>query len=166
MVRTLGRLLLLLVCLQALPSQAQRLSDALSQQQQINIEFDWKHRYAGDELDVKEFNAVIAHARNVDTRLDTSDFVDTRARIFIELPVQVHGLNNPQRLSVSWTTNGLFQNGDVTPQLIKHHKDVAAGGVAMTTVAYCSVSYDGRAFGHELWMRKEIIPDLSIMESK
>jgi len=115
MVRTLGRLLLLLVCVQALPSQAQRLSDALSQQQQINIEFDWKHHNTGDELDTKEFNAVVAHARNVNTRLDTSDFVDTQARIFLGLPVQVRGLNNPQRLSVSWTTNGLFQNGEVTP---------------------------------------------------
>jgi hypothetical protein len=115
MVCTLGRLLLLLVCLQAVPSQAQRLSDALSQQQQINIEFDWKHHNAGDELDRKEFNAVVAHARNVNTRLDTADFVDTQARIFLGLPVQVRGLNNPQRLSVSWTTNGLFQNGEVTP---------------------------------------------------
>lgn len=115
MVCALGRLLLLLVCLQAVPSQAQRLSDALSQQQQINIEFDWKHHNAGDELDRKEFNAVVAHARNVNTRLDTADFVDTLARIFLGLPVQVRGLNNPQRLSVSWTTNGLFQNGEVTP---------------------------------------------------
>ena len=115
MVCALGRLLLLLVCLQAVPSQAQRLSDALSQQQQINIEFDWKHHNAGDELDRKEFNAVVAHARNVNTRLDTADFVDTQARIFLGLPVQVRGLNNPQRLSVSWTTNGLFQNGEVTP---------------------------------------------------
>jgi 2,4-dienoyl-CoA reductase-like NADH-dependent reductase (Old Yellow Enzyme family) len=30
----------------------------------------------------------------------------------------------------------------------------------MTTVAYCSVTFDGRAFGHELWMREEIVPDL------
>lgn len=115
MVSTLGRLLALLACLQTAPLQAERLSDSLSQQQQINIEFDWKYHNAGDELGAKEFNAVIAHARNVDTRLDTSDFVDTQARIFLELPVQVRGLNNPQRLSVSWTTNGLFQNGEVTP---------------------------------------------------
>lgn len=115
MVRTLGRLLVLLACLQAVPLQAERLSDSLSPQQQINIEFDWKHHNAGDELDVKEFNAVIAHARNVDTRLDTSDFADMQARIFLELPIQVRGLNSPQRLAVSWTTNGLFQNGEVTP---------------------------------------------------
>jgi 2,4-dienoyl-CoA reductase-like NADH-dependent reductase (Old Yellow Enzyme family) len=30
----------------------------------------------------------------------------------------------------------------------------------MTTVSYCSVSYDGRTFEHELWMRKSILPDL------
>ena len=30
----------------------------------------------------------------------------------------------------------------------------------MTTVAYCAVSRDGVAFGHEMWMREEIIPSL------
>jgi hypothetical protein len=115
MVRTLGRLLVLLAYLQAVPLQAERLSDSLSPQQQINIEFDWKHHNAGDELDEKQFNTVIAHARNVDIRLDTSDFVAMQARIFLELPIQVRGLNSPQRLAVSWTTNGLFQNGEVTP---------------------------------------------------
>ena len=55
---------------------------------------------------------------------------------------------------------GMCQGGNVTEELISHHRKVAAGGVGMTTVAYCSVSFDGRAFGHEMWMRKEIIPDL------
>jgi hypothetical protein len=115
MVRALGRLLLLLVSLQAMPLKAERLDDSLSPQQQINIEFDWKHQSAGNELSVEEFNAVIAQARNVDTRLDTSDFVDMQTRIFLVLPIQVRGLNNPQRLAVSWTTSGLFQDGEVTP---------------------------------------------------
>lgn len=30
----------------------------------------------------------------------------------------------------------------------------------MTTLSYCSVSHDGRAFSHELWMRPEILADL------
>ena len=38
-----------------------------------------------------------------------------QVRIFLGLPVQVRGLNNPQRLTVSWTTNGLFQDGEVNP---------------------------------------------------
>jgi 2,4-dienoyl-CoA reductase-like NADH-dependent reductase (Old Yellow Enzyme family) len=55
---------------------------------------------------------------------------------------------------------GMCQDGMVTDALVEHHRKVAAGGVAMTTVAYCSVSYDGRAFEHELWMREELYPDL------
>ena len=30
----------------------------------------------------------------------------------------------------------------------------------MTTVAYCSVSFDGLAFDHEMWMHAELVPDL------
>ena len=55
---------------------------------------------------------------------------------------------------------GMCQNGEVTEQLIEHHRRVAQGGVAMTTVAYCAVSFDGRAFEHEMWMRPELVPDL------
>jgi len=44
--------------------------------------------------------------------------------------------------------------------LIEHHRKVAAGGIGMTTVAYCAASRDGVAFGHEMWMREEIIPIL------
>lgn len=55
---------------------------------------------------------------------------------------------------------GMCQCGGVSEALIEHHRRVARGGVGMTTVAYCSVSYDGRAFGHEMWMRPEIVPDL------
>ena len=57
----------------------------------------------------------------------------------------------------------MCQDGQVTDTLIEHHRRVTEGGVAMTTVAYCSVSYDGRVFGHELWMREEIAPDLKKM---
>ena len=55
---------------------------------------------------------------------------------------------------------GMCQDGNVTDQLIEHHRKVAAGGAAMTTVAYCSVSFDGRAYDHEMWMREEILPGL------
>ena len=58
---------------------------------------------------------------------------------------------------------GLSPGGEVTERLIEHHRRVAAGGVAMTTLSYCSVSCDGRAFGHELWMRPEILPGLRVL---
>jgi 2,4-dienoyl-CoA reductase-like NADH-dependent reductase (Old Yellow Enzyme family) len=60
--------------------------------------------------------------------------------------------------------SGCFEgmSPDTTPSeaLIEHHRQVAAGGIGMTTVSYCAVSRDGIAFGHEMWMREEIIPVL------
>jgi len=55
---------------------------------------------------------------------------------------------------------GLSAHGEVSERLIEHHRRVAAGGVGMTTLSYCSVSCDGRAFGHELWMRPDLLPGL------
>ena len=75
-------------------------------------------------------------------------------------PGRIGGLELRNRIIRAGCFEGLSQGGRVTPALIEHHRRVAAGGTAMTTVAYCSVSFDGRAFGHELWMREEIVPGL------
>jgi 2,4-dienoyl-CoA reductase-like NADH-dependent reductase (Old Yellow Enzyme family) len=70
------------------------------------------------------------------------------------------GLELKNRVIRAGCFEGMCQQGQVTDALIEHHRRLAAGGVAMTTVAYCSVSEDGRAFDHELWMREKIVPDL------
>ena len=75
-------------------------------------------------------------------------------------PGKIAGLQLKNRLIRSGCFEGMCQNGQVTENLIEHHRRLAEGGIAMTTVAYCSVSYDGRTFEHELWMRQEIVPDL------
>src|SRR6201986_427354 len=46
----------------------------------------------------------------------------------------------------------------VTDALIEHHRWPAAGGVGMTTVAYCAVSQGGRTEGNGIWMRPEAVP--------
>ena len=48
----------------------------------------------------------------------------------------------------------------VPPALTRHHVDLAKGGVGMSTVAYCSVSQEGRTFDGQLWMRPEVLPHL------
>ncbi len=48
----------------------------------------------------------------------------------------------------------------VTDDLINYHRLPAAGGVGMTTVAYCAVSPGGRTDGWQLWMRPEAVPGL------
>jgi len=48
----------------------------------------------------------------------------------------------------------------VTDDLIEYHRLPAAGGVGMTTVAYCAVSPGGRTAGNQIWMRPEAVPGL------
>ena len=48
----------------------------------------------------------------------------------------------------------------VTDDLITYHRKPAAGGVGMTTVAYCAVSPGGRTEPRQIWMRPEAVPGL------
>lgn len=52
------------------------------------------------------------------------------------------------------------RDGLVTDALIDWHREFAAGGVAMTTLAYCSASADGRTFRDQIWMRPDALPGL------
>ena len=75
-------------------------------------------------------------------------------------PGKIAGLELRNRVIRSGCFEGMSQEGGVTDALIEHHRRLAEGGIGMTTVAYASVTFDGRGFGHELWMRDEIVPDL------
>lgn len=48
----------------------------------------------------------------------------------------------------------------VSDDLIEYHRLPAAGGVGMTTVAYCAVSQGGRTSDDGLWMRPEAVSGL------
>ncbi len=112
---TRGTLLLLCSLLPA-TALADRLDDSLSPQQQINLQLDWKTSSIDpDKLDEKEIHRVIARANNMDTRLDTSKYLGKEVRIYLSLPILIRGLSNPQGMNFSWTTNGLFLDGQLTP---------------------------------------------------
>ena len=88
-----------------------------------------------------------------------SEMIDIKqSKVFS--PGKIGGLELRNRIIRSGCFEGMCQEGRVTEKLIEHHRKVAEGGVGMTTVAYCSVAFDGRAFGHEMWMREEIVPEL------
>lgn len=53
------------------------------------------------------------------------------------------------------------RDGLVTDDLIDWHREAAAGGVAMTTLAYCSVAADGRTFKDQIVMRPAAVPGLA-----
>ena len=48
----------------------------------------------------------------------------------------------------------------VSDDLIAFHRAIAAGGVGMTTMAYCAVTQGGRTDDSALWMRPEALPGL------
>jgi len=75
-------------------------------------------------------------------------------------PGKIGALELRNRVIKSGCFEGMCPGGFPSDPLLEHHREVAAGGVAMTTVSYCSVSFDGRGFDTEMWMREEIVPEL------
>jgi 2,4-dienoyl-CoA reductase-like NADH-dependent reductase (Old Yellow Enzyme family) len=58
------------------------------------------------------------------------------------------------------TFEGVMPRGAVSDELIAFHRRVAAGGAALSTVAYCAVSMGGRVNPHSLVMKPELTADL------
>jgi len=58
------------------------------------------------------------------------------------------------------TFEGMCPDGLVSDALVAHHREVAAGGAALTTVAYASVSPDGRSYATQIVTRPEAGPGL------
>lgn len=75
-------------------------------------------------------------------------------------PARLGPLTLRNRVIKSATFEGMATKGEVTPGLVEFHRAVAAGGAAMTTLAYCAVSPDGRTYRDQIWMRDEIRPGL------
>lgn len=70
-------------------------------------------------------------------------------------PVQLRN-----RVIKAATFEGRTPDALVTDELIEYHRAPAAGGVGMSTVAYCAVSPEGRTDRHQIWMRPEAVPGL------
>jgi 2,4-dienoyl-CoA reductase-like NADH-dependent reductase (Old Yellow Enzyme family) len=75
-------------------------------------------------------------------------------------PARIAGLELANRLIRAGCYEGLARGGTITSDLIEHHRRLAAGGIAMTTLGYLAVSADGRGFAHELWARPALAPQL------
>ncbi|OBI74241.1 NADH:flavin oxidoreductase [Mycobacterium asiaticum] len=75
-------------------------------------------------------------------------------------PAKLGPLTLRNRIIKAATFEARTPNALVTDDLIEYHRLPAAGGVGMTTVAYCGVSPGGRTEGNGLWMRPEAVPGL------
>jgi len=75
-------------------------------------------------------------------------------------PARLGPVRLRNRVIKAATFEGATPDALVTDELIEYHRRPAAGGVGMTTVAYCAVSPEGRTERRQLWMRAEAIPGL------
>ncbi|NGN65623.1 NADH:flavin oxidoreductase [Streptomyces sp. A7024] len=75
-------------------------------------------------------------------------------------PAQLGPLRLRNRIIKAATFEGMAPEALVTDELIDYHRRPAAGGVAMSTVAYCAVAPEGRTQRGQLWMRPEVLPGL------
>jgi 2,4-dienoyl-CoA reductase-like NADH-dependent reductase (Old Yellow Enzyme family) len=75
-------------------------------------------------------------------------------------PLQLGPIRLRNRIIKSATYEGMSPAGRPTAELAAHHRTLAAGGVGMTTVAYCAVSAEGRTFERQMAMSPAIVPAL------
>jgi 2,4-dienoyl-CoA reductase-like NADH-dependent reductase (Old Yellow Enzyme family) len=75
-------------------------------------------------------------------------------------PARLGPLTLKNRIIKSATFEGATPRGAVTDDLVAFHQRVAAGGVAMTTVAYLAVSPEGRTDRHCVLLGDDVIGDL------
>ena len=88
--------------------------------------------------------------------------MNTQPRVFTDVfgAAKLGPVTLRNRIIKAATFEAATPNALVTDDLIKYHRLPAAGGVGMTTVAYCAVTPGGRTDGWQLWMRPEALPGL------
>ncbi|EGD55486.1 NADH:flavin oxidoreductase [Gordonia neofelifaecis] len=80
-------------------------------------------------------------------------------------PAKLGPLTLRNRIIKCATFEGMTPDALVTDDLIDFHREVAAGGAAMSTVAYCAIAPEGRTDRHQIWMRPEAVPGLTELTS-
>ena len=76
-------------------------------------------------------------------------------------PARLGPLQLRNRVIKAATFEGLTRKHVVNDRLVEFHRTVAAGGVGMTTLAFCAVSPDGCATPNEIVITPETVPGLA-----
>jgi 2,4-dienoyl-CoA reductase-like NADH-dependent reductase (Old Yellow Enzyme family) len=84
--------------------------------------------------------------------------MDTSPNVFT--PAKLGPVTLRNRIIKAATFEASTPHALVTDDLINYHRLPAAGGIGMTTVAYCAVAPGGRTDGWQIWMRPEAVPGL------
>ena len=91
------------------------LDDSQSPKKQFNVRLEWEKQENLSSLSKDEFFLLKAHIPDVEVRLDTSNYIGKKARIYLALPRQIDGFNGSQGFSLTWRTTGIFASGQTSP---------------------------------------------------
>ncbi len=61
------------------------------------------------------------------------------------------------------TNEGMCKNGVISKGLVNFHEEMAKGGAAMTTVAYCATSRDGQTFVDQAHLSRDTLADFKTL---
>ena len=78
-------------------------------------------------------------------------------------PLTIGPLTLRNRFIKAATNEGMAPSGIPSKQLVRFHEGIAAGGVGMTTVAYCAVSPDARSFVDQTTLTLGNVPHLKAL---
>ncbi len=78
-------------------------------------------------------------------------------------PLRIGPLTLRNRFIKSATNEGSARGGTASKRLVQFHEAIAAGGVGMTTVAYCAVAPDGRTFVDQVTLDRAQVPHLRVL---
>lgn len=78
-------------------------------------------------------------------------------------PLQIGPLTLRNRFVKAATNEGMCKGGVISKGLAQFHERVAAGGAALTTVAYCATSPDGRTFVDQARLGADTVNDFKVL---
>ncbi len=78
-------------------------------------------------------------------------------------PLSIGPLTLRNRFIKAATNEGMAKKGLVSKGLARFHERMAEGGAAMSTVAYCATSLDGRTFVDQATLNRESVADFRVL---
>ena len=78
-------------------------------------------------------------------------------------PFKIGPITVRNRFIRAGANEAMTVDGAPSKALLKHHREMAAGGVGLTTLAYGAVAKVGRTLDNQVWIRREILPDMKAM---
>ena len=78
-------------------------------------------------------------------------------------PLTIGPLKLKNRFIKAATNEGMCKGGVVSKGLAQFHENIAKGGAAMTTVAYCATSQDGQTFTDQAHLSKNTVADFKAL---